>query len=143
MKKILYPLVLATLLSGCYTSRFPISQNGLFIEPTRSETKIFLLWGLVPQPKYTDPAQICGSIDNVGMVETKTGLWDGVISLLTLGLISTRTANVYCAGDGYQTQYMMQYHPVVPPTALGGYQQPQWQSSPYNNPYVGQNYSRR
>ena len=144
MRKILYPLVFSMLLSGCFASRFPISPTNLAIDPTYSDTKIFLLWGLVPQPKYTDPAQVCGSIENVSMVETKTSFWDGVISCLTLGLISTQTANVYCSNYAHQSQYLgqYQYQPVVPVSTVQGYPQSQWQTqSPYP-PYANSTYPR-
>ena len=149
MKKVLCPLVCSLLLSGCLASRFPISQNTVSVEPTYSDTKVFLLWGLVPQPKYTDPVQVCGGVDNVSMVETKTSFWDGLISLLTFGLFVPQTANVYCTTYGYQTHYQQ----VVPSYASQGYQPyqsyqqqyPQYQQSqsPYASPYGGQAYSRR
>ena len=140
MKKILCPLILSVLLSGCFASRFPISPSATATEPTYSDTKWFFLWGLVPEPKYTDPVQLCGGVDRVSYVETETGFWDGLVSLLTLGIVTPRTANVYCARYGYQVQSQ----PVMPaytttPTPV--YQQTQWQT-PYP-PYGTQTYPSR
>ena len=70
MKKILFMGILCFMLSGCYASRFPITQRNVASEPTHSETKLFFVLGLIPQPLYTDPAQVCGGINNVGVVET-------------------------------------------------------------------------
>ena len=122
MKKFLSILVLCGMLSGCYASRFPIMQRNVASEPTQSETKLFFLWGLVPQPQYTNPAQICGGLNNVGVVETKTTFIDGLIGALTFGIVAPQTANVYCANNGYQTQYSQQ---VPAYQNQGYYQQPQ------------------
>ena len=137
MKKFLSMLVLCGMLSGCYASRFPITQRNVPSEPTQSETKLFFAWGLIPQPQYTDPAQICGGLNNVGLVETKTTFIDGLIGALTFGIVAPQTANVYCTNYGYQPQYQQQG--ATYPNQ-GYYQQPQ--TSP-NYQYGSSYYQKR
>ena len=133
MKKIFYTLALCLLLTGCYTQRFPISARNVAYEPTHSEMKIFLLWGLALQPQYTDPAQICGGLNNVAVVETKMSFIDGLIGALTFGIITPQTANVYCLNNGrYQTRYQQMPTSFVYPNGQNQNYQPQ-----YNGKYQG------
>jgi len=83
------------LVSGCATVTV---ETGDHIRrtspPTWQDRKWFLFGGFISD-KHVDVRQVCGSRKVVQMQSQNT-FTDGLISVLTFGILSPRTAKVWC-----------------------------------------------
>lgn len=93
MKNILLVLSIVAL-TGCATQTFNIQKAGVE-QPTQEIMHHFFIGG-IGQSKSVDAVSVCGSADNVARVETHLSFLNGLLSSLTVGIYSPRTAKVYC-----------------------------------------------
>lgn len=87
-----------TLLAGCATQSFDINPPLTPTSPgqaTVEESQPFFVGG-VSQSTLIDAAAVCGGADRVARVETETTVLDSILSFVTGGIYSPRTARVYC-----------------------------------------------
>ena len=95
MKKLMFGLVAATLLSGCATMTIhPNQQVKLSNEPTYEETIPFYFWGLVGE-KRIDVKAVCAGKEAVQM-QTQATPKDLILGAVTLGIYAPHTAKVWC-----------------------------------------------
>ena len=96
MKHLVTAVLVTVLLSSCATQRFevnsPVSPSG---EATSDTSQAFFVGG-IGQSATTDAAKIYGGAANVASVETELSFIDGLLSGLTGGIYTPRTARVYC-----------------------------------------------
>ncbi len=94
MKKVILPLAVVALMSGCAAQTFNINgANGEV--PTVQKSQTFFISGL-GQEKVIDAAKVCGGVDKVVKVEAQHTFVNGLASLFTLGIYTPRAAKVYC-----------------------------------------------
>lgn len=99
MKSIFQFVVVAAMLSACST--VTIRDHGtekVSSEPSYSSSKAFFFWGLAGSAHINTTA-ICHGKRPVQMQSQKTFV-DGLLSVLTIGLYSPRTASVWCTEEG-------------------------------------------
>jgi len=89
-----FAVVTTLLITGCATQTGLIQKNHQTI-PKSSDSQTFLFWG-IGQEQSTDAAKVCGGAENVTKVQTVQQPMDIVLTALTLGIYSPRTAQVYC-----------------------------------------------
>jgi len=83
------------LVSGCATVTVNHADSTRRTsDPTWSKRYWFLLGGFVSD-KHVDVRQVCGSRTAVQM-QTRHTFVDGVIGMVTFGILSPRTARVWC-----------------------------------------------
>ncbi|MDW0617065.1 Bor family protein [Mannheimia haemolytica] len=97
MKKLLAMSVLTALLTTACTTQTAhiggkVTDN---IKPTKSVTQSFFIGGIV-QEETLNVVEVCGSKDKVQQVETVLSGGDILLGLVTIGIYTPRTANVYC-----------------------------------------------
>mgnify|MGYP000007185915 FL=1 len=94
MKKTLLGLLVVFALTGCMTSRFPMtSQDQIPEKPTYSRTQHFV-W--INKVSTVDPAKVCGSVSNVAMVEDVVLTHQAWLKILTALIYQPTTTRVYC-----------------------------------------------
>lgn len=96
MMRILATVVIAFVVTGCATQTYHLnkaSQSQL----RDQEMQHFFVNG-IGQEKQVNAAQVCGGIDKVAKVESHQRFVDGLLSVVTLGIYTPRTAKVYCSG---------------------------------------------
>lgn len=81
-------------MSGCATQTFTMNGGGS-VEPDVQLMQAFFVDGL-GQEKELNAVEICGNIDKVAKVESGLRFVDGLLSVLTYGIYTPRTAKVYC-----------------------------------------------
>jgi hypothetical protein len=92
-------LLSALILSGCTT--VTIRDRGtakLASTPTYSSSQAFFFWGLGGTARV-NVSNICSGKRPVQMQTQKTFV-DGLLSFITLGIYSPRTASVWCSDEG-------------------------------------------
>lgn len=95
MKKIVMTTLVATsLLAGCATQTGMV-RNTTNATPTYSKSQAFFISG-IGQEKQIDAQAICGGEQNVAKVESTLTPKDIGLGILTLGIYTPHTANVYC-----------------------------------------------
>jgi hypothetical protein len=83
---------------GCATQSYTL-RGGSTAEPDLSTSQAFFLSG-IGQSRDIDAVEVCHGAKNIARVETvQTGL-DIVLTGLTLGIYTPRTAQVYCIHGG-------------------------------------------
>ncbi|WGE47421.1 Bor family protein [Actinobacillus equuli] len=96
MKKFITASLLAVFLAGCTTQTAhvvgKVTDN---IKPTKSVNQHFFIGG-IGQEETLNVLEVCGSADKVNQVETVLSGSNILVGLLTLGIYTPRTANVYC-----------------------------------------------
>ncbi|HGO5856961.1 Bor family protein [Mannheimia glucosida] len=97
MKKLLAISVLTALLTTACTTQTAhiggkVTDN---IKPTKSVTQSFFIGG-IGQEETLNVTEICGSTDKVNQVETVLSGSNILVGIVTLGIYTPRTANVYC-----------------------------------------------
>ncbi|MFA9500248.1 Bor family protein [Mannheimia sp. E30BD] len=97
MKKLLAISVLTALLTtACTTQTAHISGKVTDnIKPTKSVTQSFFIGG-IGQEETLNVTEICGSTDKVNQVETVLSGSNILVGIVTIGIYTPRTANVYC-----------------------------------------------
>ena len=86
--------VVATLsvATGCHTMKFNVSDEARSTHPVHHK-KFFYLWGLAPTHRV-DVAERCPY--GTRSVKEETTFIDGVIGLVTLGLVDPRSSTYLC-----------------------------------------------
>ena len=92
MKKYLFITLICLALTACHDTRF-VFTNQFPTKPSYSRTQHYVWWG---KKSTVDPSQVCGSIDNVAMVEVKEDSKQSWLHILSCGIYSPVTVNVYC-----------------------------------------------
>jgi len=94
VKKVFLALLI-TIVSGCSTQTFYIN-NERGVVPDKEVRQTFFISG-IGQQQDMDPAKICGGVDKIAKVESELTFIDGLLSGLTFGIYTPRTARVYCS----------------------------------------------
>lgn len=96
MKKLLTTIVFgsALLASGCATQTASL-QPSQAAAPTSTESHPFWVSG-IGQEKTVDAAAICGGASKVAKVQTTQTEKEVLLSVVTFGIYTPRTAKVYC-----------------------------------------------
>lgn len=96
MKNLITTALLGSVLlaSGCAT------QTGLIqptqqVTPTYSKSQSFFISG-IGQTQSVNAAEVCGGASNVAKVQTLQSPKDVALGIVTFGIYTPRTANVYC-----------------------------------------------
>ena len=93
-KSIAVATLTLSMLSGCATQSLLLrpSQNA---NPTAEKAQTFYISGL-GQQRVMNAAEVCNGQANVARVESVQTPRDILLSLVTLGIYTPRTAKVYC-----------------------------------------------
>lgn len=96
MKKIMTTVALAAVmtLTGCATQK-ALLHTSTAQSTANKTTHHFFIAGL-GQEKTIDAAQVCGGASRVAGVESTETAKDVLLSVVTLGIYTPRTATVYC-----------------------------------------------
>ena len=94
MKKIATITLLAALTTGCANQSFNMSGSAA-ATPAEDKYHHFFINGLA-QGKTVDAATACGGADKVARVEVQQTFMNGLLSVVTFGIYTPRTAKVYC-----------------------------------------------
>ena len=112
MKKFLsYIFVVAILLGfgGCATQQFVINESYMDqkdaddLEPKVDEQVAFFFSGIL-QTDTVNPAQVCGSIENVVKVESELTFGQGFLGVITMGIYTPRNVKVFCSKGNIATK---------------------------------------
>ena len=71
----------------------------LRVEPSGEpmlEVRQYFIFGGIGQVRLIDAAEVCGSARDVTRVEGEQTAIDGLIAAVTLGILTPRTARVFC-----------------------------------------------
>lgn len=95
MKKSLVLVAIAASLfaTGCARQTFLINGN----DGTVTENMQMFFVAGIGQGKTVDAADVCGSASQVAKVETEMTFLDSLIGSLSSGIVTPRTARVYCS----------------------------------------------
>ena len=93
IKSLLTLSILALGLSGCVTQKFPMAKGPITVEPSYSRTQHAVWWDKV---FVVDPVAVCGSANNVAMLETDVNTGQAWLRVITANIYAPYTANVYC-----------------------------------------------
>ncbi len=92
MKKILCLAMTLMTLTACQQTRF-VYSNQVPTQPTYSQTEHYTFWG---KKATIEPLKVCGSAENVAMVEQKEKTGQSWLRFLTAGIYQPVTVQVYC-----------------------------------------------
>lgn len=96
MKKFITVPLLVAFLAGCTTQTAQIAGKVTDnIKPTKSVNQHFFIGG-IGQQETLNVLEVCGSADKVNQVETVLSGSNLLVGVVTLGIYTPRTANVYC-----------------------------------------------
>jgi hypothetical protein len=99
MKHLFGVVLITALLSSCATQSFDVNPPvAPMNQATLEESQPFFVYG-VGQSSYIDAAEVCGGAANVARIETEQNALDSVLSFLTGGIYTPRTARVYCLSE--------------------------------------------
>jgi len=99
MKQLARSLMLALVLLFAACSTVTIRPKGTAkagTDPTWSSSESFFLWGLVGEHRI-DVSKVCGN-KGVKQMQAQDTFVDSLLTLLTIGIYSPRTAKVWCNG---------------------------------------------
>lgn len=94
MKKLIVPLVLLTC-AACSTQTFHMNGK-LAVDPDKEKHQTFFIGG-IGQEEELDAAKVCGGLEKVAKVETEQTFVDGLLTSITFGIYTPRSARVYCS----------------------------------------------
>jgi len=94
VKKLIFVLTLLTL-NGCATQSFLVNNERGVDSFSEERRQNFFVSGL-GQKKEIDATEICGDSDKILKVESRLTFLDAFLGVLTHGIYTPRTANVYC-----------------------------------------------
>ena len=103
MKKLLFLSLICLAVSACQDTRF-IFSNNVPAQPSYTRTMHYTFWG---KKATVDPIAVCGSSENIAMVEEKEKTHQSWMRWLTCDIYHPITVNVYCkrpVRSGYQAQ---------------------------------------
>ena len=92
MNKYLFIALTCLALTACQDVRFVLSDQ-VPAQPSYSRIHHFTMWG---KKSTIEPVKVCGSINNVAMVEEKEYKGHSWLRFLTCGIYSPVRVNVYC-----------------------------------------------
>ena len=95
MKKLPVLCLLSATLSGCASQTLHMNHGRVDEVPDERVSQSFFMGGIA-QKENMDAAAICGGSSRVARVETVTAPLDALLTALTVGIYSPRTAKVYC-----------------------------------------------
>lgn len=99
MKKILALVALTTLLASCATQTFSVNPNVKREVPSGnphfSKWSTFFVNG-IGQNDFQNASQLCKDSGGVAFVETKQTFGQVMVALVTWGIYTPRTMNIYC-----------------------------------------------
>jgi hypothetical protein len=102
MKKIFISFSILFLLSSCATQRFNVDNDNIRQNPKSNphyqESSHFFIGG-IGQTDYIDAAMLCKRYGGVNFVEVKHSFVDGLLAVVTYGIYTPRTKNIYCKKD--------------------------------------------
>lgn len=96
MKKLLFTVTTMLALTACQQTRF-VYSNSAQQEPAYSQTMHYTWWG---KRATIEPLRVCGSAENVAMVEEKEKTGQSWLRYLTIGIYQPVTVSVYCKRPG-------------------------------------------
>ncbi|MCY4472086.1 MAG: Bor family protein [Kistimonas sp.] len=96
MKKLTVLCLLSVAISGCATQSFNLTSGRVDEIPDEETSQHFFVGGIA-QMKSMNAASICGGSSRVARVEARSSPLDAVLSMLTMGIYTPRTARVYCS----------------------------------------------
>ena len=82
---------MALLITGCAQQTFTVQNKPAAVAPKETITHHFFVSG-IGQKKTVDAAKICGGAGNVVKTETQQTFVNGLLSFITLGIISAGSA---------------------------------------------------
>lgn len=96
MKKFMTMVALgsALIVSGCATQTAILKPTQATVATTTESQSFFI--GGIGQEKTIDASAACGSAQNVAKVQTTQTGKEVLLSAITFGIYSPRTAQVYC-----------------------------------------------
>ncbi len=96
MKKLITTCLLgsAMVMTGCATQTALITKSQQE-NPAYTKSQSFYISGIAQQ-KTVDASEVCGGADKVAKVQSLQTGKDVALSIVTLGIYTPRTANVYC-----------------------------------------------
>ncbi len=103
MKKILSVILICSALCACQHTQFAFSTHAP-AQPSATRTLHYVFWG---KKATIDPVRVCGSADNVALVEEKETTGQSWLRWLTACIYQPVTVNVYCkqpVRSSYQIQ---------------------------------------
>lgn len=92
IKKIVAVSLLLGTLTACQSTRFVFSPN-VPETPSYYQTMHYTFWG---KKAMIDPVKVCGSAENVAMVEEKEKTGQSWLRWLTANIYQPVTVSVYC-----------------------------------------------
>ena len=100
MKKIftLITIIFSLFLYSCSTQRIAIGNKSREVpksNPHYSYWDNFFFWG-VGQTKFNNAQESCKNNNGIDFVETRLSFTQGLVTILTYGVYSPRTVNIYC-----------------------------------------------
>ena len=104
MKKILSMACICLALSACQNTRFVFSDN-VPSQPSYTGVLHYIFWG---KKGTVNAAKICGSSDNVVMVEETETTSQSFLRGITAGVYSPITVKVYCKRPVKSSYHMPQ-----------------------------------
>ncbi len=99
MKKLLASFLIALTISSCATQTFSVNPNSKREvpngEPHFSKWSNFFING-IGQNDFRNPNEMCKESDGVAFVETKQSFGQVLVAIVTWGIYTPRTMNIYC-----------------------------------------------
>lgn len=95
MKMILAAVVMVLVVTGCATQTYYLNKDNQ--SELRDQKMQHFFVGGIAQEKEVNAAQVCGGTNKVMKVESHQRFVDGLLSVVTLGIYTPRTAKVYCS----------------------------------------------
>jgi Bor protein len=102
-------VLLLLALSGCYRTHYenfspanPLRAPQQSFEPHRSEWVHFFIWGWVPDERFIDARDACGTAANVQAVETQRTFLEGLVAALAgyyINIYSPWNGRILCKED--------------------------------------------
>ena len=95
IKPVVATLLATAVMAGCANQRFNVAGEVVGVVPKVEDSQIFFVDG-IGQMKTIDAAQVCGGASKVIGVGVEQSGMDVLLSVVTLGIYTPRTARVYC-----------------------------------------------
>ena len=92
MKKLFITVTALLALTACQQTRF-VYTNSVPRNPTYTQTQHYTWWG---KKATIEPLKVCGTAENIAMVEEKEKTHQSWLRFLTLDIYQPVTVSVYC-----------------------------------------------
>jgi hypothetical protein len=94
MKLLSVAILVATLFPACLRTKVQLEDT--VGAPVYEQSHNFFLWGLTPSEKLIGSSEICGRGRTLTTLESKTTFVDGLLTVITLGILSPKTLTAKC-----------------------------------------------